>query len=73
MDDGLTKMSFSHYGIKVDFEVSSDIDCYEMTRMLSNMLITMGYAPGSIIDAFEGIAYDMAESARLTHKHLEEQ
>ena len=73
MDDGLTKMSFSHYGIKVDFEVSSDIDCYGMTRMLSNMLITMGYAPGSIIDAFEDIAYDMVESARLTHKRLEEQ
>lgn len=73
MDDGLMKMSFSHYDVKVDFEVSSDIDCYDMTRMLSNMLITMGYAPGSIMDAFECIADEIAESVRLAYKHIETQ
>ena len=73
MDDGLMKMSFSHYDVKVDFEVSSDIDCYDMTRMLSNMLITMGYASGSIMDAFECIANEMAESVRLAYKHIETQ
>ena len=67
------KMSFSNYDVKVNFEVSNDIDCYDITRMLSNMLITMGYAPGSIMDSFECIADEMAESVRLAHKHLEEQ